>query len=161
MQLIITSQNRATLETWRRVLVDRPEVTFQLGSRAEVHVDAVAMAIIFAERYGSRPCFHHAQILENRRGDGMPNLIVVPPSRPTRRSSEGRWEVHPDYRETSPSYHAASHIFRAIAEWNDSHDAIIDVIEFDLPLLGMDDPADDPTPQSFKIALEEHMRSGG
>jgi hypothetical protein len=158
MQLVITSRNARTLETWQRVFTNFPQVTFQVALRAETPVDAMAMAPIFAERYGSLPVVDRAQILENHLGDGFPDHIIVPPGLPMIMDSEGNWRIRPEYEGIKPAHHAASHMFRAVGEWNESHDASIDVIEINLPLLDMNSPADESSPQSFMRALEEYTR---
>jgi len=159
MQLVITSQNTGTLETWRGVFSEFPGVTFQAALRAETPVDAVLMAGIFAfERYGGRPEFDRAQILENHRGDGWPELVIVPPSRPTVRNGEGEWSVRPEYAEIKPAYYAASHTFQAVTEWNEDHEKPVAAIEINLPLLDMDNPSDESSAQSFRTALAEHTR---
>ncbi|GAB2913764.1 hypothetical protein [Streptomyces mayteni] len=157
MQIIITSRNAETVQTWQRVLEGDPDVHLQVGNRAQVPVDAVVMAGIFAhERYGGRPSYETAEILVNKRGDGQPLLVIVPPSRPMRFDEHHTPQVHPDYATVQPAYHAATHVFDAIHRWNETHQEAISAIEVSLPLLGLDDPGDESSPRSFDRALREH-----
>ncbi|MDG9708227.1 hypothetical protein [Streptomyces sp. DH10] len=161
MRLVITSQKTDTLDRWQRVFEGCGDVICQPGLRAETPVDAVLMAGIFAlERYGGRPGVNHAQILENRRGDGWHSLIIVPPGRPMTRDAEGGWKVQAEYAHIQPAYFAASRSFRAIEEWNAHHfERQISVVEINLPLMDMDNPVDDSSPQSFKKAFKEHCEA--
>ncbi|WP_328873146.1 hypothetical protein OHT76_25275 [Streptomyces sp. NBC_00287] len=157
MRLVITSQKTDTLDRWQRVFEGCAEVTCRCGLRAEIPVDAVLMAGVFAhERYGGRPSFSEAEILENRRGDGWPDLVIVPPTRPMARDSDGNCKVHADYAEMQPAYFAASRSFRAIVEWNSTHDVPISAVELNLGLMNMDNPVDDSSARSFRDAFEEY-----
>ncbi|WP_316776038.1 hypothetical protein [Streptomyces sasae] len=157
MQLVITSRKAETLDRWQHVFEGCDDVVFQRALRAETPVDAVLMAGIFAiERYGSRHDLHRAQILENHRGDGWHDLIIVPPTLPMTRDGRGGWKVQPEYEGIQPAYYAASRSFRAISEWNDEHEVPIAAVEVNLPMLDMDRPVDDSSPRSFRQALEEY-----
>ncbi|MGW6060838.1 hypothetical protein [Streptomyces sp. NPDC055189] len=160
MRLVVTSERAETLDIWRPVFEEHPEVTFELASRSQTPVDAVMMAGIFAiERYGSRPNFRHAQILENHRGDGWHDLVIVPPTRPMTRNADGVWQVVAEYADIHPAYYAASHAFQAIAEWNASHDGRpINGVEINLPLMDMNKPVDESSPSAFKAALDDLLR---
>ncbi|MEU0387509.1 SMI1/KNR4 family protein [Streptomyces chartreusis] len=165
MRLVITSQKTDTLDRWQRVFEGCGDVVCQRGLRAETPVDAVLMSGLFAlERYGGRPGVQEAQILENRRGDGWHSLIIVPPGRPMTRDAQGHWKVQAAYAHIQPAYFAASRSFRAIEEWNARHvGPQISVVEINLPLMDMDNPVDDSSPQSFKKAFKEYRegRPGG
>ncbi|MFH9062186.1 hypothetical protein ACH4GM_13330 [Streptomyces coeruleorubidus] len=158
MRLVITSQKTDTLDRWQHVFEDCQDVICQQGLRAETPVDAVLMAGVFAlERYGGRPGAEEAQILENRRGDGWHDLIVVPPGRPMARDPQGEWKVQAGYAHLHPASFAASRSFRAVKEWNARHvERKISVVEINLPLMDMDNPVDDSSPQSFKKAFKEY-----
>ncbi|MFF4400213.1 hypothetical protein [Streptomyces sp. NPDC001480] len=159
MQLVITSQKAETLDRWRRVFEGCDDVLFERGLRAETPVDAVLMAGIFAiERYGSRPDFQKAQILENRRGDGWHDLIIVPPTLPMARDGQGGWQVQSGYEDIQPAYYGATRSFQAIAEWNKEPDRenLISAVEVNLPMLNMDNPVDDSSARFFRVALEEY-----
>ncbi|MFD5317723.1 hypothetical protein [Streptomyces sp. NPDC127098] len=157
MQIIITSRNAETLRTWRRFFENDPDVDLQVGNRAQVPVDAVLMAGIFAhERYGGSPSHDSAEILVNRRGDGQPPLVIVPPGRRMRLDEHGRPQVHPDHAAIDPAYHTASHVFDAIHQWNETRQETISAIEVSLPLVGFDDPLDESSPQAFRRALTEY-----
>ncbi|WP_189326640.1 hypothetical protein [Streptomyces flaveus] len=118
------------------------------------------MSGIYAlERYGGAPRHDIAQILDNLRNDGMPPMIVVPPSLPMRRTSSGTLEVIPELRTESPAHYAVSRALQAIDRWNESSiTRKIDTLIFDLPLLGMDDPEDRSTPKSTRKAMSEHLK---
>ncbi|MCT9142059.1 hypothetical protein [Streptomyces violarus] len=159
MRLVITSQKTDTLDRWQRVFEGCEDVICQRGLRAETPVDAVLMAGIFAlERYGGRPGVQEAQILENRRGDGWHNLIIVPPGRPMTKDPQGDWKVQADYAHIQPAYFAASRSFRAIKEWNAHAERQISAVEINLPLMDMDNPVDDSSPKSFNRALKEYRQ---
>ncbi|MXM62308.1 hypothetical protein GR925_02290 [Streptomyces sp. HUCO-GS316] len=157
MYLVITSQKNETLDRWQRVFEGCTDVACQKGLRAETPVDAVLMAGLFAlERYGGRPSFAEAQILENRRGDGWHDLVIVPPTRPMTKDSEGNWKVRAEYEAIQPAYFAASRSFQAIVQWNNSHEVPISAVEINLPLMNMDNPVDDSSPRAFREAFEEY-----
>jgi hypothetical protein len=162
VNLVITAQRTETLGTWQPVFEDCADVVCQRGLRAGSPVDAVLMAGLFAlERYGGRPSFEHAQILENRRGDGWHALIVVPPTRPMTKDARGDWKVRADYEGIHPVYFAASRSFQAIAEWNETHEVPISAVEVNLPLMNMDRPVDDSSARAFKAAYEEYRERLG
>jgi hypothetical protein len=56
-----------------------------------------------------------------------------------------------------PAYFAASRSFRAIEKWNARHvGPQISVVEINLPLMDMDNPVDDSSPQSLKKAFKAY-----
>ncbi|MFF8775714.1 hypothetical protein ACF07W_00430 [Streptomyces sp. NPDC015140] len=115
------------------------------------------MSEIFAlERYGGRAGIQRAQILENRRGDGWHDLIVVPPGRPVTADVEGNVKVKAEYSDVSAAYFAALRSFSAIEEWNEGGARQISVLEVNLPLMNMDNPVDNSSALSFKEALADH-----
>ncbi|MBC2908240.1 hypothetical protein [Streptomyces cupreus] len=157
MRLVITSQKTDTLDRWQRAFEGCAEVTCRRGPRAETPVDAVLMAGLFAhERYGGRPSFSEAEILQNRRGDGCPDLVIVPPTRPMAKDSDGNWKVHTDYADIHPARFAASRCFQAIVEWNSTQEVPISAVELNLGLMNMDNPVDDSSARAFRDAFEEH-----
>ncbi|MGC0330213.1 hypothetical protein RKD23_003203 [Streptomyces sp. SAI-170] len=157
MRLVITSQKADTLARWQRVFEGCADAVCRRGLRSDTPVDAVLMAGLFAHgRYGGRPNFSTAEILENRRGDGWPGLVVVPPTRPMTKDSEGNWTVHADYADIPPAYFAASRSFQAVAEWNSRHETQISSVELNLGLMNMDNPADDSSASAFRRAFEEY-----
>ncbi|MFE6336250.1 hypothetical protein ACFVOK_24045 [Streptomyces sp. NPDC057798] len=157
MHIVITSQKTSTLDRWQRVFEGCADVTCRRGLRAESPVDAVLMAGLFAhERYGGRPSFSEAEVLENRRGDGWPDLVIVPPTRPMTKDSEGNWKVHADYADIQPAYFAASRSFQAIVDWNSTHEVSISAVELNLGLMNMDNPVDDSSARAFRSAFEEY-----
>ncbi|MFG3207421.1 hypothetical protein [Streptomyces sp. NPDC048192] len=117
------------------------------------------MSSIYAlERYGGSPRHDVAQILDNLRNDGIPPLIVVPPSLPLQRTPAGTLEVISEFRNESPAYYGISRAFQAVNRWNERLSARrINTLVFDLPLLGMDDPDDRSTPESVRKAIADHL----
>jgi hypothetical protein len=161
MKIIITSRNAETIETWQRVIPVDPAVSFETALRAEGTVDAVLMAGVFAhQRYGGRPGAREAQIIDNRREDGWPPLVIVPPTRPIVTDGEGGTRIDPEFQGIKPTYYAASHVFAAVARWNARHTHAIATVEVNLPLLDMDTPSDKSSPRSFAEALLDHRRHG-
>ncbi|CAL9525144.1 hypothetical protein [Streptomyces sp. enrichment culture] len=157
MHLVITSQKPGTLDRWQRVFEGCADVSCQRGLRSETPVDAVLMAGLFAHgRYGGRPRFSEAEIRDNLRGDGWPALVVVPPTRPMAKDSQGNMAVHPDYADIQPAYFAATRCFQAIAEWNDTHEVPISSVEINLGLMNMDSPVDDSSARAFREAFGEY-----
>jgi hypothetical protein len=155
--LVITSQKPGTLDRWRRVFAGCADVSCQRGPRSATPVDAVLMAGLFAHgRYGGRPRFSEAEIRENQRGDGWPALVVVPPTRPMTKDSQGSIAVHPDHADIQPVYFAASRSFQAIAQWNDTHETPITRVEINLGLMNLDNPVDDSSARAFREAFEEY-----
>ncbi|MFJ4631061.1 hypothetical protein [Streptomyces sp. NPDC088847] len=155
MQLLVTSMSQETLDVWQLVIPPGDTVAYRKGNPRSVPSDAVCMSGIYAfERYGGRPQSDRGQILDNLRNDGLPTLIVVPPSRPLQRTVDGAVEVVPEFRSTSPAEYSMTHAVEAVKRWNErAHSVRIETLDVDLPLLGMDDPSDASTPRSVRNAL--------
>ncbi|GGL07146.1 hypothetical protein GCM10010094_79980 [Streptomyces flaveus] len=160
MHLYITSAREDSLEAWRSVIPASERIEYVRSLPRAIQADAICMSGIYAlERYGGAPRHDIAQILDNLRNDGMPPMIVVPPSLPMRRTSSGTLEVIPELRTESPAHYAVSRALQAIDRWNESSiTRKIDTLIFDLPLLGMDDPEDRSTPKSTRKAMSEHLK---
>ncbi|MFB8382198.1 hypothetical protein [Streptomyces rubiginosohelvolus] len=157
MKFLITTLREPTLAVWQSVLPEDDHVEYRLASARAVDADALCIAGIYAfERYGGAPRNDVAQILDNLRNDGLPSLIIVPPSLPMVREADGTVTVHPDFEEVSPAYHAMARTGEAILRWNerDSGKSIHTVV-VDLPLLGMDAPDDRKTPCSARRAIHD------
>ncbi|MFF8845930.1 hypothetical protein ACF08N_24955 [Streptomyces sp. NPDC015127] len=150
MHILITSNRAETIQSWRKIFPPCDEIEFRESYPKSLQADAICMSGIYAlERYGGSPRNDVAQILDNLRNDGLPPLVVVPPSRPLQRTAAGTLEVVPEFSAESPAYYATSRAFEAIERWNSRKGpSRIDELIFDLPLLGMDDPADRSTPRS-------------
>ncbi|WP_225725057.1 MULTISPECIES: hypothetical protein [unclassified Nocardia] len=83
MALTIAARFADKLTSWRAALADVAGVRFRVGSMPEVGFgcDAVIMPSYLAhDRYGGFYNRDHAQILENLRSDGAPDLIVCTPA---------------------------------------------------------------------------------
>ncbi|WP_146022163.1 hypothetical protein [Streptomyces sp. CB02959] len=160
MNIIITSDNESTLALWRARLSPFPQVQFTKERSADIEADAVAISGIYAfERYGGRPNSAIAQVITNTTGDGLPGLIIIPPSLPMVLGREKKPVVHPDYKQTSPAYYAISHTLQAIDALNSQGGRTVTTVIFSLPLLGMNSPHDESTPTSVGRAIEEYGHS--
>lgn len=147
--------NQETLDAWQLLIPPGSTIEYRRGNPRSVSCDAVCMSGIYAfERYGGRPQSDRGQILDNLRNDGLPPLIVVPPSRPLQRAADGGMEVVPQFRSTSPAKYSMTHAVEAVKRWNErAHSVRIETLDVDLPLLGMDDPSDASTSRSVRDAL--------
>lgn len=117
------------------------------------------MSEMFAlERYGGSSRRDVAQIFDNLRNDGMPPLVVVPPSQPVQRTSAGTYEAVPEMCAESPAYYGFSRTFQAISRWNErKFSRKIASLILDLPLLGLNDPNDLSTPKSVREAMIDYL----
>jgi hypothetical protein len=87
MKYVIASSTERILSVFRNALSDRPEVECRVGSVAEAGPDCDAAILSFPlahERYGGSPQLGVTQILENRRDDGAPRIILATPPLPPR-----------------------------------------------------------------------------
>ncbi|MFG2931920.1 hypothetical protein [Streptomyces achromogenes] len=159
MHILITSKSSETIRSWQSVFPRFDEIEFVESYPRSLRADAICMSGVYAlERYGGTPRNDVAQILDNLRNDGLPSLVVVPPSRPLRRTAAGTLEVVPEFATESPAYYATSRAFEAMERWNSRNDSSkIETVVFDLPLLGMDDPADRSTPNSVLRAMARSL----
>ncbi|MFI1161139.1 hypothetical protein [Streptomyces sioyaensis] len=158
MNIIIASDNDSTLALWEAHLSPLAEVSFTKERAVHIEADAVAIAGIYAfERYGGRPNTTAAQVVTNTTGDGLPGVVIIPPSLPVILNSEKRPVVHPDYTEVSPAYYAISHTLKVIDALNTEGEQVVRRVIFSLPLLGMNNPRDASTPSSVRQAIEEHL----
>ncbi|WP_062217307.1 hypothetical protein [Streptomyces sp. NBRC 109706] len=158
MQIVITSRKAATLDTWRRARVAGPEVTFHLGWRSAMPVDAMVVAGVHAfPRLGGRPRWDRAQIIENTHYDAWPKFLVVPPTRPMVLGEDGVARIHPDFRRITPASYAASEAIAEIVRWNETQDDAISAAEVNLPLLEFDNPADASSARAFQTALRDRL----
>jgi hypothetical protein len=162
MHILITSKRAETIRTWRETFPPCNEIDFIESYPRSLQADAICMSGIYAlERYGGSPRNDVAQILDNLRNDGLPPLVIVPPSRPLQRTVAGTLEVVPEFSTESPAYYATSRAFEAIERWNSRNSSPqIEKVIFDLPLLGMDDPADGSTPRSVLRAMNGSLNLG-
>ncbi|MGW7572961.1 hypothetical protein [Streptomyces sp. NPDC054765] len=158
LNIIITSDNDSTLALWEAHLSPLPEVSFTKERAAYIEADAVVISGVYAfERYGGRPNTTAAQIVTNVTGDGLPGVVIIPPSVPVILDSEKRPVVHPDYTEVSPAYYAISHTLKVIDALNAEGEQVVRRVVFSLSLLGMNNPRDASTPSSVRRAIEEYL----
>ncbi|MFI9262533.1 hypothetical protein ACIGT4_33220 [Streptomyces sioyaensis] len=158
INFIITSDNDSTLALWEAHLSPLAEVSFTRERAACIEADAVVISGVYAfERYGGRPNVTAAQIVPNVTGDGLPGVVIIPPSLPMILNSEKRPVVHPDYTEVSPAYYAISHTIKVIDALNAEGGQVVRRVIFSLPLLGMNNPRDASTPSSVRRAIEEYL----
>ncbi|MGW8556876.1 hypothetical protein [Streptomyces tubercidicus] len=162
MNIIIASDNDSTLTLWRTHLSSIADISFTKDRPAQIEADAVVISGIYAfERYGGRPNTTAAQTITNMTGDGLPGVVIIPPSLPVILNSEKRPVVHPDYTEISPACYAISHTLKVIDALNAEGEQAIRRVILPLPLLGMNSPRDASTPSSVRRAIEEHLTATG
>jgi hypothetical protein len=154
VKLYVTSQSQETLDLWSRILPAAGAIEFVRTTDHRVEADAVVMSGAWAfDRYGGRPNREHAQVLQNNKGDGLPERVIVPPFRPVV-ERDGEFKIREDYEDVSPTYFAFLESLRAASrELGESCR-----IAFDLPMLGMDRPMDESTPRSAARAIEAWLR---
>ncbi|QIS15364.1 hypothetical protein [Nocardia arthritidis] len=83
MKLTIAARFEHKLAPWRTALADHGGIQFRIGTMPEVGFgcDAIIMPSYLAhDRYGGFYNREHAQVLENLRSDGVPDLIVCTPA---------------------------------------------------------------------------------
>ncbi|MFB8008942.1 hypothetical protein [Nocardia sp. NPDC056000] len=82
MELIFADRFERYLEPWREMFGESDGIEYRLGAMPDVGFgsDAILMAAFLAhDRYGGRAVHGKAQVLENLRGDGLPDLILATP----------------------------------------------------------------------------------
>ncbi|MCU1648283.1 MAG: hypothetical protein JWN03_8558 [Nocardia sp.] len=83
MRIVFVAASEVLLDPWREALGKAEGVEFKVGAMPDVAFgcDAILIpGIIAHDRYGGIGQPRRAQILENLRGDGNPDLIVASPN---------------------------------------------------------------------------------
>jgi hypothetical protein len=154
MKIFVTSRQQATLDLWSGLLSASTVIGFVNDSDRKVQADAIVMSGVWAfDRYGGSPSREVAQVFSNMKDDGLPQWIVVPPFRPIVKRSSGEFDIRDDFVNISPAYFGILESLRAARrEFGNCC-----TVEFNLPLLGMDDPRDSSTPSSVSDAIQKFI----
>lgn len=149
MRIYFASRNSDTLTSWARIIGHIKDVHYIDCADVTAQMDSVVMSGAWAfDRYGGRPNRTRAQIAFNERDGNLPGIVIIPPFRPLS-EQEGVSSVREDFKPVSPAYYAASKALETAEEELGSDVSVV----FHLPLLGMDDPLDESSPQSVSRAV--------
>ena len=83
MHIVIAAAYQHLIDPWQQALADVADLEFRAGAMPEVGFGCDAQilpAYLAHDRYGGTHDTQHAQLLENLRGDGAPDLIIVTPA---------------------------------------------------------------------------------